>query len=55
MIIKEFYSNMHSFDYSIPHFITYIRGIRIVATPKLISNVLHVPRVSILITSDVLA
>ena len=37
---------MHRFDYSIPHFITSIRGICIVVTLKLISNVLHVPRVS---------
>ena len=44
MIIQEFYSNMHGFDYSIPHFIISIRGICIVVTPKLISDVLHVPR-----------
>ena len=46
MIIQEFYSNMHGFDYSIPRFLTSIRGIRIVVTPKLISDVLHVLRVS---------
>ena len=45
LIIQEFYSNMHGFDYSIPHFLTTVRGIRIVLTPKLISDVLHVSRV----------
>ena len=37
---------MHDFDYSIPRFITYVRGIHIVVTSKLISDVLHVLRVS---------
>ena len=37
---------MHRFDYSIPYFLTSVWGIRIVVTPKLISEVLHVPRVS---------
>ena len=46
MIIEEFYSNMHWFDYSVPHFITHIRGMRIVVTPDLISEVLHVSRVA---------
>ena len=45
VIIQKFYSNMHGFDYSIPHFITRIWGTRIVVTPDLISEVLHVPRV----------
>ena len=45
VIIHEFYSNMHGFDYSIPHSITRFRGMRIVVTPDLISEVLHVPRV----------
>ena len=45
MIIHEFYSNMHGFDYSVPHFITRVRGTRIVITLDLISEVLHVPRV----------
>ena len=45
MIIQEFYSNMHGFDYSVPHFITRIRGTLIVVTLDLISKVLHVPRV----------
>ena len=37
---------MHGFDYYIPRFIISIRGICIVVTLELISNVLHVPRVS---------
>ena len=46
MIIQEFYSNMHKFDYSVPHFITHVRGKHIVVTPNLISEVLHVSRVA---------
>ena len=45
VIIQVFYSNMHEFDYSIPQFVTRVRGIRIVVTSGLISEVLHVPRV----------
>ena len=45
MIIQEFYSNMHGFDYFVPYFITSVRGTRIVVTLDLISEVLHVPRV----------
>ena len=45
MIIQEFYSNMHGFDYSIPHFITHVQGKHIVVTPDLIFEVLHIPRV----------
>ena len=37
---------MHGFDYSIPQFFTRVRGIRIVVTPDLISEVLHIPRVA---------
>ena len=36
---------MHEFDYSVPHFITCVRGTRIVVTPNLISKVLHVLKV----------
>ena len=36
---------MHGFDYSIPQFITRVQGIRMVVTPSIISEVLHVPRV----------
>ena len=45
MIIYEFYSNMHIFDYFASHFITHVRGTCIVVTLDLISEVLHVPRV----------
>ena len=37
---------MHGFDYSIPHFVTRVRGTRIVVTPNIVSEVLHVPRVA---------
>ena len=46
MIIQEFYSNMHGFDSSVPQFFTLVRGTCIVVTPKLISEVLHVPKES---------
>ena len=46
MIIQQFYSNMHGFDYSIPYSITSVQGISIVATLEIIFDVLHVPRVS---------
>ena len=46
MIIQEFYSNMHGFDYSIPQFVTHVWGIRMVVTPDIVSKVLHVPRVA---------
>ena len=46
MIIHEFYSNMHGFASCVPRFITHVRGTRIVVTLELISEVLHVPRVS---------
>jgi len=46
MIIQEFYSNMHRFDTSIPWFVTQVRGTRIIVTLELVSDVLHVPRVS---------
>ena len=45
MIIQEFYSNMHGFVYSIPQFVTCVRGIRMVVTPNIVSEVLHIPRV----------
>ena len=46
VIIQEFYSNMHRFDTSIPQFVTRVRGMCIVVTPNIISEVLHVPRVA---------
>ena len=45
MLIQEFYSNMHGFDFSVPLFFTRIRGTCIVVTPQLVADVLHVPRV----------
>ena len=41
VIIQEFYSNMHRFDYSIPQFVTRIWGIRMVVTPNIVSEVVH--------------
>ena len=46
VIIQEFYSNMHRFDYFIPLFITRVRGACFVVTSNIISEVLHVPRVT---------
>ena len=45
VIIQEVYSNMHRFNHSIPRFTTSIRGICIVVTPELISDMLHVSQV----------
>ena len=36
---------MHGFDFLVPLFHTHVRSTRIVVTLKLVSNVLHVPRV----------
>ena len=46
VIIQEFYSNMHGFDYLVPHFITLVQGTRIVVTLDIVSEVLHVLRVA---------
>ena len=45
MLIQEFYSNVHGFDFSVPLFSTRVRGMCIVVTPQLIADVLHVSRV----------
>ena len=45
MLIQEFYSNMHGFDYLVPLFVTRIRGTHIVVTPDIVSDVLRVLRV----------
>ena len=37
---------MHDFDTFIPHFFSHIRVTRIVVTPDIVSEVLHVPRVA---------
>ena len=39
---------MHGFDYSVPHFITSVRGTSIVVTLQIIADVLRVPRVEFL-------
>ena len=46
MFIQEFYSNMHGNDISVPQFTMVFRGTRIVITPDLVSETLHVPRVA---------
>ena len=48
MLIKEFYSNMHGIDRSVPLFFTCIRGTRIPITPQLVANVFRVPRIEFL-------
>ena len=45
VLIQEFYSNMHGFDYSVPLFHTFVQDTRIVVTPQLVMDVLHVLRV----------
>ena len=45
VMIQEFYSNMHGFDYSVPLLSTHVRGMCIVVTPHLIADVHRVPRV----------
>ena len=37
---------MHEFDTLVSHFFARIRGTRIVVTPDIVSEVLHVPRVA---------
>jgi len=46
VFIQEFYFNIHGIDNFVPLFATTLRGTRIVVTPDLISEVLHVPRVA---------
>ena len=48
VLIKEFYSNMHGIDRSVPLFFTCIRGTRIPITPQLVANVFRVPRIEFL-------
>ena len=50
VLIQELNSNMHGFDFLVPLFSTCIRGTRIVVTPLLVADVLHVLRVDILTT-----
>ena len=37
---------MHEIDTSVPYFFSRVRGTRIVVTPEIVSEVLHVPRVA---------
>ena len=46
MFIQEFYSNIHDIDTSIPQFAMTFRNARIVVASNLISEILHVLRVS---------
>ena len=46
VFIQEFYSKIHAISISIPQFTTIFWGTRIVVTPNLITNVLHVPKVA---------
>ena len=36
--VQEFYSNKHGFDYSVPLFVTHVRGMRIMVTPNIVSK-----------------
>ena len=45
VLIQEFYSDMHRFDYSVPLLVTHVQSTCIVVTPNIVSDVLHVPRV----------
>ena len=45
VLVQEFYSNMHGFDYSVPFFVTCVQGMRIVVTLDIVSEVLFVLRV----------
>ena len=39
---------MHGFDFLVPHFISRVRGTRIIVTPEIVSDVLRVPKVEFL-------
>ena len=45
VLIQEFYSNMHRFDFSVTSFHTCVQGMRIIVTPKLVFDVLCVLKV----------
>ena len=36
---------MHGFNYSVPHFISRVRGMCIIVTPQIVVDVLSVPKV----------
>ena len=46
MFIQEFYSNIHGIDTSVPQFATTFKGTRIIVTLDLLSEIVHVLRVS---------
>ena len=46
MFIEEFYFNIHGINTFVPQFAITFKGTHIVVTPNLISEILHVPRVS---------
>ena len=46
VLIQEFYSNMHGFDYLVSLFVTRVRGTRIVVTSDIVFDMLHVQRVA---------
>ena len=37
---------MHRFDYYIPQFVTHVQGIRMIVTPGIIFEVLHISKVA---------
>ena len=37
---------MHGFDTLVPYFITRVQGTRIIVTPDIVSELLHIPRVA---------
>ena len=45
VLIQEFYSNMHGFNFSVPLFSTRVWGMRIVVTSQFVADALHVLRV----------
>ena len=45
VLIQEFYSKMHGIDSSVPLFHTRVKGMRIVFTPELVSDMLRVSRI----------
>ena len=46
MFIQEFYANIHAIDTYVPQFTMVFRGTCIIVTPKLLFEVLPVPRVA---------
>ena len=45
VLIQEFYSNMHGFDYSVPLFVTCVWGTHMVVTSDIVFDMLHIPKV----------